>query len=236
MPKTMLNWVMATRRPRSAAGEISAMYIGDTSTRGLHHLAIEVVDNSIDEVLAGYCTEIEVILHPDHSITVTDNGRGIPVDVHPEVKRPGVEVALTMLHAGSKFGGGGYKVSGGLHGVGVSCTNALSNWLEVEVKRDGKVHYQRYERGKPATELTVLGEAKGTGTKVIFQPDDTIFDAVEFGGTSVLKEPGRVIFKAEYGKTPVSRAQARPPQGHGQGAARSGLRHPAGPRRSGDVR
>jgi len=157
-----------------------AMYIGDTSVRGLHHLVNEVVDNSIDEVLAGYCTDIEVILHRDHSVTVIDNGRGFPVDIHPEVKRPGVEVALTMLHAGSKFGGGGYKVAGGLHGVGVSVVTALSEWFEVEVYRNGKIYHQRFERGKRATALKVIGKSKRTGTKQTFKPDPDIFEIVEF--------------------------------------------------------
>jgi DNA gyrase subunit B len=183
-----------------------AMYIGDTSTRGLHHLVNEVVDNSIDEVLAGYCTDIEVVLHRDQSITVTDNGRGFPVDLHPEVKRPGVEVALTMLHAGSKFGGGGYKVAGGLHGVGVSVVNALSEWFEVEVSRDGKVHHQRFERGKRASELKVIGKAKRTGTKQTFKPDAEIFESVEFNPETVtsrlrelsyLNKTARIKFKDE---------------------------------------
>lgn len=159
-----------------------AMYVGDTSQRGLHHLFVEVVDNSIDEVLAGSCSQIDVALHKDQSITVEDNGRGIPVDIHPEVKRPGVEVAMTMLHAGSKFGGGGYKVAGGLHGVGVSVVTALSEWLEVEVRRDSKVYHQRFERGKLATELTEIGKCRKTqtGTKVSFKPDSQIFETLEF--------------------------------------------------------
>lgn len=152
------------------------MYIGSTSSRGLHHLVYEIVDNSIDEALAGYCTWIEVVIHEDNSITVTDNGRGIPVDIHPKMGKPAVEVALTVLHAGGKFGGSGYKVSGGLHGVGMSVVNALSRWLEVKVMRDGKVYYQRYERGKPVTELKVIGKAEGTGTQISFKPDDQIFD------------------------------------------------------------
>ncbi len=152
-----------------------AMYIGDTFSRGLHHLVYEVVDNSVDEALAGFCTEIEVTINANESITVVDNGRGIPVDIHPKEKKPAVEVALTTLHAGGKFDRQTYKVSGGLHGVGVSCVNALSEWLEVEVKREGKIHHQRYERGKTATKLTVLGKTKVTGTKITFKPDKQIF-------------------------------------------------------------
>ena len=156
-----------------------AMYIGDTGVRGLHHLFVEVTDNAIDEVLAGFCDEIEVEVFPDNSIAVTDNGRGYPVDIHPEVGRPGVEVALTMLHAGSKFGGGGYKVSGGLHGVGVSVVNALSEWLEVQVVRDGKKYHQRFERGEAVTELTVIGKAKGSGSRVQWKPDPEVFETLE---------------------------------------------------------
>ena len=157
-----------------------AMYVGDTSARGLHHLFVEVVDNAIDEVLAGRCTKIDVTLRDDGAVSVEDNGCGIPVDKHPEVKLPGVEVAMTMLHAGSKFGGGGYRVAGGLHGVGVSVVNALSEWLEVEVRRDGKVWRQRYERGKRASELKAVGKTTKTGTIVTFKPDSKIFETVEF--------------------------------------------------------
>jgi DNA gyrase subunit B len=157
-----------------------AMYIGDTSVRGLHHLVYEVVDNSVDESLAGYCDAIEVIIRSDNSITVTDNGRGIPVDMHKTEKKPAVEVALTTLHAGGKFDHRTYKVSGGLHGVGVSCVNALSEWLEVEVKRDGKIYHQRYERGKTVSKLTTIGKSTSTGTKITFKPDKTIFSKTEY--------------------------------------------------------
>jgi len=157
-----------------------AMYIGDTSVRGLHHLVYEVVDNSIDESLQGYCDNIEVEVHEDNSVSVSDNGRGIPVDIHKTEKKPAVEVALTTLHAGGKFDHRVYKVSGGLHGVGVSVVNALSDWLEVEVKRDGKVYHQRYERGKTVSKLTIIGKSNSTGTKVTFKPDKTIFNKVEF--------------------------------------------------------
>ncbi|MGI6495962.1 MAG: DNA gyrase subunit B [Kiritimatiellia bacterium] len=154
-----------------------AMYIGDTFERGFHHCVYEVVDNAIDEAMAGYCTHVEVTLNLDGSCTVKDDGRGIPVDMHPTEKRPAVEVVLTVLHAGGKFGGGGYKVSGGLHGVGVSCVNALSEWLEVEVKRDGKVHRVRFSRGHVTKPLEVVGEcpAGETGTTVTFRPDKEIF-------------------------------------------------------------
>ncbi len=157
-----------------------AMYIGDTSTRGLHHLVYEVVDNSVDESMAGYCDAITVDVHADNSVTVVDNGRGIPVDMHKTEKKPAVEVALTTLHAGGKFDHRSYKVSGGLHGVGVSCVNALSDWLEVEVKRDGKIYHQRYERGKTVSKLTVIGKSNSTGTKITFKPDKSIFTKTEY--------------------------------------------------------
>lgn len=157
-----------------------AMYIGDTSARGLHHLVYEVVDNSVDEALGGFCDTIAVKVHNDNSVTVVDNGRGIPVDMHKTEKKPAVEVALTTLHAGGKFDHRSYKVSGGLHGVGVSCVNALSDWLEVEVKRDGKIYHQRYERGKTVSKLTVIGKSTNTGTKITFRPDKTIFTKTEY--------------------------------------------------------
>ena len=154
------------------------MYIGSTSSTGLHHLVYEIVDNSVDEALAGYCTHIQVYINEDNSITVVDDGRGIPVGIHKKQGIPAVEVVFTILHAGGKFGGGGYKVSGGLHGVGASVVNALSTWLEVEITRDGKVYKQRYEKGKVMYKLQVIGEAPEgvSGTKVTFLPDHTIFE------------------------------------------------------------
>ena len=154
-----------------------SMYIGNTGEGGLHHLVYEIVDNSIDEALAGYCSEILITIHEDESISVLDNGRGIPVDLHSS-GRPAVEVALTVLHAGGKFGGGGYKVSGGLHGVGMSVVNALSTWLTVKVFRNGKVYYQSYHRGVPDADLKVIGEADTTGTEITFIPDPEIFSDV----------------------------------------------------------
>ena len=158
------------------------MYIGSTSSRGLHHLVYEIVDNSVDEALAGYCDYIDVQINPDHSVTVMDDGRGIPVGVQKKAGIPAVEVVFTILHAGGKFGGGGYKVSGGLHGVGASVVNALSEWLEVEVYTDGKIYKQRYERGKTMYPLTVVGECPESqhGTKVTFLPDKEIFEETVF--------------------------------------------------------
>jgi DNA gyrase subunit B len=156
------------------------MYIGSTSSRGLHHLVYEVVDNSIDEALAGYCNKVDVTICQDNSIIVADNGRGIPVGIMQENGKPAVEVVLTVLHAGGKFGGGGYKVSGGLHGVGISVVNALSTYLEVEVKVDGKIHNIRFERGYTVKPLTIIGETQETGTKVTFKPDGEIFEELVY--------------------------------------------------------
>ena len=156
------------------------MYIGTTSSRGLHHLVYEVVDNSIDEAMAGHCTHVKVIIHEGNSVTVEDNGRGVPVDIHPTEKVPGVELAMTTLHAGGKFDKSTYKVSGGLHGVGVSVVNALSEYLEVEIRRGGKKYHQRYEQGVKTKELEELGKAKGTGTLVTFKPDSEIMTDLEF--------------------------------------------------------
>ncbi|MDK2822998.1 MAG: gyrase subunit [Clostridia bacterium] len=188
------------------------MYIGSTSSRGLHHLVYEIVDNSIDEALAGYGSRIDVIIHKDNSITVIDEGRGIPVEPHPKMKIPAVEVVLTTLHAGGKFGGKGYKVSGGLHGVGMSVVNALSEWLEVEVSREGKIFQQRYERGKTVSKLKVIGTTKKTGTKIVFKPDykifeDTVYDfnilAQRLRELSFLNKGLKIVLKDERNNNEV---------------------------------
>ena len=164
----------------SAVRKRPSMYVGDTSLRGLHHLVFEAVDNSIDEAMAGFCSKIVVIIHKNNSVTVIDNGRGIPVDTHPKYNKPAVEIVMTKLHAGGKFDKKTYKVSGGLHGVGISVTNALSKELSVEVKRDGKIYQQTYSQGKPVTELKIIGECTDRGTKVTFLPDNKIFSETDF--------------------------------------------------------
>ena len=198
------------------------MYIGSTSIRGLHHLVYEIVDNSVDEALAGFCNTIEVTINEDNSITVVDNGRGIPIGINQKAGIPAVEVVFTILHAGGKFGGGGYKVSGGLHGVGASVVNALSNWLEVQIYQDGKIHKQRYERGHVCYPLKVVGECpmEQTGTRVDFMPDDTIFEETVFDfdtlknrlremafltkGLKIILKDDRVVDE-EGNKTPVKK-------------------------------
>ncbi len=163
------------------------MYIGSTDERGLHHLVYEVVDNSIDEAMAGHCTHIDVILRTDGSITIKDNGRGIPVDIHPEYKRPAIEIVMTVLHAGGKFDHDTYKVSGGLHGVGVSVVNALSEWLNVEIHRNGKIYHQSYRDGDPTSEVEETGTTTETGTIITFMPSTEIFDTVEFSCGTITK-------------------------------------------------
>ena len=171
-----------------------AMYIGDVSTRGLHHLIEEAVDNSVDEALAGFCDEIRITLHKDGSVSVSDNGRGIPVDMHPTENRPAVEVVMTVLHAGGKFGKGVYKVSGGLHGVGISAVNALSKWLKIEIKKEGQIYIQRYEKGVPVTPLKITGKTEYTGTSITFLPDEEIFETVEFNFDNMIKRLRELAF------------------------------------------
>ncbi len=170
------------------------MYVGSTSARGLHHLVYEVVDNSIDEAMAGFCHNIEVVVHKNNSVTVADDGRGIPVGIHPKTGLPALTTVLTMLHAGGKFGGKGYKVSGGLHGVGVSVVNALSKWLEVEVEREGRVYRQRFERGVPVTPLVEVGQTEKSGTRVSFYPDPEIFDEVAFSAETIIQRLRELSF------------------------------------------
>src|SRR5881275_2958519 len=173
---------LQVRRGLEAVRKRPGMYIGSTSERGLHHLVYEVVDNSIDEALAGYADQVSVIIHADNSITVEDNGRGFPVDIHPTEKMPGVELAMTVLHAGGKFDKDSYKVSGGLHGVGVSVVNALSERLKVWIRRDGKEYYMDFVRGGTVTKLKVLNkvDVKARGTTVWFKPDSTIFTELRY--------------------------------------------------------
>jgi DNA gyrase subunit B len=199
-----------------------AMFIGSTGENGLHHLVYEVVDNSIDEALAGFCDTIGVTIHPDNSVTVADNGRGIPVDLHPTEKIPGVELALTVLHAGGKFDKSSYKVSGGLHGVGVSVVNALSEKLEVWVDRDGKRHHMAFARGKATQKLSVTGKAKGTGTTVTFKPDPEIFSSLEFH-YSTLADRLRQLAYLNRGVRITLRDERKSPPGEEAFHAKGGL-------------
>lgn len=171
-----------------------SMYIGSTSDKGLHHLVFEVIDNSIDEAMAGYCANIDVWVNEDSSVVVEDDGRGIPVEEHPVLKRPALEVVLTTLHAGGKFNRESYKVAGGLHGVGLSVVNALSEWLEVEVKRDGKVYFQRYEAGMPCFDLKIKGPARNTGTKITFKADSNIFDHIIYDPKVIVQRLRELAF------------------------------------------
>src|ERR1051325_3176147 len=171
------------------------MYIGGTDERALHHCVSEVLDNSVDEHLAGHCDHIDVTIHVDGSISIRDNGRGIPVDIHPQYKIPGVEMVLTTLHSGGKYGQGGYKFSGGTHGVGAKCVNAVSEWFEVEVSRDGEVHQMEFERGKTVQRLQVIGKATGTGTLITFKPDPEIFrETTEFKADIVAQRLRELAF------------------------------------------
>ncbi len=170
------------------------MYIGSTGPAGLHHLINEVVDNAIDEALAGYCDEIQVVIHPDCSVTVRDNGRGIPVGIHPKLQRPALEVVLTVLHAGAKFAHDGYKVSGGLHGVGVSVVNALSEWLEARVHLNGGIHVQKFRRGIPVTEVERVGDTSETGTVITFRPDPEVFETLDFRQDTVVNRLRELAF------------------------------------------
>ncbi len=174
--------------------KVPSMYIGDTGKRGLHHLVEELLDNSIDEVLAGHCTSIKVVLHKNNSITVIDNGRGIPVDIHPTENKPAVEVVLTMVHAGGKFDHKTYKVSGGLHGVGVSAVNALAEFLEVEIKREGNIYKQSYNKGVPVSELKTEGKTEETGTRITFLPDKNIFETIDYDNEVISRRLKELAF------------------------------------------
>ncbi|MCK4548973.1 MAG: DNA topoisomerase IV subunit B, partial [Candidatus Krumholzibacteria bacterium] len=173
-----------------------AMYIGSTDIHGLHHMIYEVIDNSIDEAMAGHCSKIEIVISKDGYVTVTDDGRGIPVDMHPTQKKPAVEVVMTTLHAGGKFDHDSYKVSGGLHGVGVSCTNALSEWLEVEICRDGHKYFQRYERGLPTGKMKKTGKSRKHGTRMTFKPDPEVFEETVFDFDRIAKRLLELSFLA----------------------------------------
>ncbi|MDP2218252.1 MAG: DNA topoisomerase (ATP-hydrolyzing) subunit B [Methanolobus sp.] len=189
-----------------------SMYIGSVEGRGLHHLVYEVVDNSIDEALAGFCTEIDVTINEEGTVTVQDNGRGIPVGNLPKYNKSALEVVMTILHAGGKFDKSTYKVSGGLHGVGVSVVNALSEWLEAEVKRDGKLYYQRYERGKPHDDIMEIGESEGTGTKITFKPDPLIFETTKFIYDTLVTRLRELAFLNKGIKISISDLRIEQPQ------------------------
>ncbi|AFV25050.1 DNA gyrase subunit B [Methanolobus psychrophilus R15] len=189
-----------------------SMYIGSVDGRGLHHLVYEVVDNSIDEALAGFCTEIDVTINEEGTVTVQDNGRGIPVGNLPKYNKSALEVVMTILHAGGKFDKSTYKVSGGLHGVGVSVVNALSEWLEAEVKRDGKLYYQRYERGKPHDDIMEIGESEGTGTKITFKPDPLIFETTKFVYDTLVTRLRELAFLNKGIKISISDLRIEQPQ------------------------
>jgi len=198
------------------------MYIGSTGPKGLHHLVYEIVDNSIDESVGGYCNRIELTIHPDNSITVCDNGRGIPVDIHPQMGIPAIEVILTTLHSGGKFGGSGYTISGGLHGVGLSVVNALSTSMEVTVKRDGHIYQQNYEKGKPVTDVRIIGDTDAQGTSIKFLPDPEIFEETVFDRDTILQRLRELSF-LNKGLTIVFN-DARDPEGFTREYRSTGLK------------